>query len=162
MKNANVSPVFKKGSRNCETIDRPVSIMPNTSKIYEKLVYKQMSIFFYEVLSQYQCSFRRGFSSQHCLASMLEKWRKAIDNWGCFGALLTDLSKAFDCLLHDLLIAKLHAYRFDIKSLRFVHSYLNNRKQRVKIDNQYSSFEEIVFGVPSRLYIRTSAFQYIH
>ena len=80
---------------------------------------------------------------------MLEKWREAIDNGGCFGALLTDLSKAFDCLLHDLSIAKLHAHGFDMKLLRFMHScYLNDRKQRVKIDNQYSSFEEIVFGVP--------------
>ena len=78
---------------------------------------------------------------------MLEKWREAIDNGGCFGALLTDLSKAFDCLLHDLLIAKLHAYGFDMKSLRFMHSYLNDRKQRVKIDNQYSSFGETVSGV---------------
>ena len=49
---------------------------------------------------------------------MLEKWRESIDNGGCFGALLTDLSKAFDCLLHDLLIAKLHAYGFDMKALK--------------------------------------------
>ena len=73
LKNANVSPVFKKGSKNCETNYRPVSILPNTSKIYERLVYKQMSIFFDEILSQYQCGFRKGFSSQHFLASMLEK-----------------------------------------------------------------------------------------
>ena len=79
---------------------------------------------------------------------MLEKWREDVDNGGCFGTLLTDLSKSFDCLLHDLLIAKLHAYGFDMKLLRFMHSYLNNRRKRVKIDNQYSSFEEIVFGVP--------------
>ena len=79
---------------------------------------------------------------------MLEKWREAIDSGGCFGALLTGLSKAFDCLLHDLLIAKLHAYGFDMKSLGFMHSCLSDRKQRVKIDNQYSSFEEVVFDVP--------------
>ena len=161
LKNVNVSPVFKKGSRNCETNYRSVSILRNTSKIYERLVYKQMSNYFDEILSQYKCGFRKGFSSQHCLVSMLKKWSKAIDNGGCFGALLTDLSKAFDCLLHDLLIAKFHAYGFDMKSLRFMLSYLNDRKQRLKVDNQYSSFKEIVFR-NSRLYIRTSAFQYIH
>ena len=128
LKNANVSPVFKKGLRNGETNYRPVSTLPNTSKIHERLIDKQMSIFFDEILSQYQCGFRKGFSSQHCLASMLEKWREAIDNRGCFGTLLTDLSKAFDCLLHDLLIAKLHAYGFDMKSLGFMHSCLNDRK----------------------------------
>ena len=148
LKNANVSPVFKKGSRTCETNYRPVSILPNISKIYERCMYKQMSIFFDEILSQYQCGFRKGFSSQHCLAPMLEKWRESIDNGGCFGALLTDLSKAFDCLLHYLLIAKLHAYGFDMNALKFLHSYLSDRKQRVKINNEYSSFEEIVFGVP--------------
>ena len=148
LKNANVSPVFKKGARNCETNYRPVSILPNISKIYERCIFKQMSIFFDEILSQYQCGFRKGFNAQHCLASMIETWREAIDNGGCFGALLTDLSKAFDCLLHDLLIAKLHAYGLDMKSLKFIYSYLNNRKQRVKINNQYSSFEEILFGVP--------------
>ena len=148
LKNANVSPVFKKESRTCETNYRPVSILPNISKIYERCMYKQMSIFFDEILSQYQCGFRKGFSSQYCLAPMLEKWRESIDNGGCFGALLTDLSKAFDCLLHDLLIAKLHAYGFDMKALKFLHSYLSDQKQRVKINNEYSSFEEIVFGVP--------------
>ena len=62
--------------------------------------------------------------------------------------MLTDLSKAFDCLLHDLLIAKLHAYGFEIDSLRLIYSYLAGRKQRVKIDNEYSTWQEILFEVP--------------
>ena len=53
---------------------------------------------------------------------------------------MTDLSKAFDCLLHDLLIAKLHAYGFEIDSLRLIYSYLVGRKQRVKIDIEYSTW----------------------
>ena len=80
---------------------------------------------------------------------MIEKWRKSIDNrGGSFGALLTDLAKAFDCLPHDLLVAKLYAYGFDIKSATLVHSYLTERKQRVKTNHIYSSWEEIFFGVP--------------
>ena len=63
---------------------------------------------------------------------MLEKWKSAIDNKQMFGALLTDLSKAFDCLSHDLLIAKLNAYGFSIAALSLVQNYLSNRKQGPK------------------------------
>ena len=65
-----------------------------------------------------------------------------------FGALLTDLSKGFDCLPHELLIAKLHAYGFSLAALRLVRSYFSNRKQRTKINESYSSWKEILFGVP--------------
>ena len=62
---------------------------------------------------------------------------------------ITDrLSKAFDYLSHELLIAKLHAYGFDLPALKLIQSYLSNRKQRTKINATYSSWEEILFGVP--------------
>ena len=80
--------------------------------------------------------------------TLIEKWKKSVDNGGAFGALFTDLSKAFDCLSHELLIAKLDAYGFDKNALKLVNSYLSNRKQRVKINNKYSSWSEIIFGVP--------------
>ena len=79
---------------------------------------------------------------------MIEKWRESSDQGGAYGALLTDLSKAFDCLPHDLLIAKLHAYGLDTKSLKLMLSYLTNRKQRVKISDTYSSWSKILFRVP--------------
>ena len=65
-----------------------------------------------------------------------------------FGALLTNLSKAFDCLDHKLLIAKRNAYSFSLPALKLVHDYLSNRKQRTKVNRAYSSWLEIVFGVP--------------
>ena len=65
-----------------------------------------------------------------------------------FGALLTDLSKAFDCLSHYLLIAKVNAYGFSIAALRLVQNYPSNRKQRTKINSDFSSWEKILFGVP--------------
>ena len=77
---------------------------------------------------------------------MIEKQRESLDSGGNFGALLTDLPKAFDCLPYDLLIAKLHAYGLDMPSLKLLHSYLTKRRQRVKINNTYRS--EILFGVP--------------
>ena len=63
---------------------------------------------------------------------MLKKWKTAIDNGKTFGALLTDLSKAFDCLPHDLILAQLNAYGFSLPVLRLMQSYLSNRKQRAK------------------------------
>ena len=94
----------------------------------------KIQLFFDSLLSKYQCGFRRGYNAKHCLVSLIEKWKKRVDNGGAFGALLTDLSKAFDCLPHELLIAKLDAYDFDKSSLKLIHSYLSNRKQRVKIN----------------------------
>ena len=79
---------------------------------------------------------------------MVEIWKEATNNNKAFGALLTDLSKAFDCLSHDLLIAKLHAYGIDIDSLNILQDYLSNRKQRTKVDSFYSSWKAILSGVP--------------
>ena len=78
---------------------------------------------------------------------MLEKWRKAVDNNEAFGALLTDLSKVFDCINHELLIAKLHAYNLSLSSLRLVHDYLLNRKQKTKVNPNYNSWDDILEGV---------------
>ena len=74
--------------------------------------------------------------------------KNALDQVKEYGPLLTDLSKAFDCLRHDLIVAKLHAYGFSIESLRLINSYLTERKQKVKINNQFSSWMDISFGVP--------------
>ena len=79
-------------------------------------------------LLHYLCGFRKGYSTQYCLIAMLEQWKKALDKHNIVGALLTDLSKAFDCLNHKLLIAKLEAYGFDNAALAFISSYLSGRK----------------------------------
>ena len=62
--------------------------------------------------------------------------------------LLTDLSKAFDCISHELLVAKLYAYGFTKRSLNLVSDYLSERKQRTKIRSKYSSWRDIIYGVP--------------
>ena len=141
MKNAIIAPVHKKGAKSSKDNYRPVSILSNLSKIYEKLLFKQISGYFEPILSKFQCSFRKGYGAQHCLLAMLEKWKLAVDNKRNFGALLTDLSKAFDCLPHDLLLAKLNAYGFSLPALRLVQSYVSNRKQRTKINSEFSPWE---------------------
>ena len=123
-------------------------ILSNLSKVFERIMYDQISIYFDDILSKYQCGFRKGFGTQQCLVAMTEKWRKYLDKGGSCGALLTDLSKAFDCLVPELLVAKLHAYGFDSESLTFIYSYLSNRKQRVKIKEEHSDWLNIVHGVP--------------
>ena len=82
------------------------------------------------------------------MIALIEKWKTSVDSGAAIGALITDLSKAFDCLLHLLLIAELDAYGFDKKSLKLIYSYLSNRKQRVKINDSYSFLGEILFIVP--------------
>ena len=100
------------------------------------------------IFPKFQCGLRRGYSTQQCLIALIEKRTSATAKGKFFGALLTDVSKAFDCLPHELLIAKLHAYGFSLAALRLVHSNLSNRKQRTKINESFSSWEEILLGVP--------------
>ena len=77
-----------------------------------------------QFLNRYQC---KGYSTEYCLLAMLEKWKSAVDKGQSFGVLLTDLSKMFDCLSNELLLAKHYAYGLSIAALRLIHSYLTNR-----------------------------------
>ena len=143
-----MKPVFKKDSRTDKKNYRPVSILPNVSKIYERCLNKQLEEYFQALLCKYQCGFPKGYSVINALFPMTEKWRKSFEEGDTFGALLTDLSKAFDCLPHELLITKVHVYGVGIPSLKLLHSYLTKRKQRVKLNDTYSLWLEIIFGVP--------------
>ena len=148
LEKADIIPIHKNKSKFDIENYRPFSILPALSKIYEKCRFDQMYSYFNEILSKHQCGFRQGHSTQHSLLLMVEKLKKSLDNSGVGGMLRTDLSKAFDCLRHDLLIAKLAAYGFDQPSLCFIFSYLLGRTQRTKVNNAYSSYADIKYGVP--------------
>ena len=137
-----------KGVHSKKTNYQPVSLLPNISKIFERCMHRQISEYFETVLSKFQCGFRKGYSTQNCVLAMVENRKKALDLGNEYDALLTHLSKAFDCLPHDLIVAKLHAYGFSIESLKLINSYLTERKQRVKINDPFSSWFDIVVGVP--------------
>ena len=96
-------------------------------------MYDQMYADLNKILSKWQCGFRQGYITQHCLLIMAEKWCQCLYKGGISGALLTDLSKAIDCLLHYPLIARLAAYGFDYDYLVFIQSYLLERQQRTLI-----------------------------
>ena len=92
--------------------------------------------------------FSTGIQRSHCLLVMIEKIRKIRDEKVVFAAVLTDLSKAFDCIPHQLLISKLSAYGFDMKSICFISAYLENLKQKTKIWSTFSECLNILFGFP--------------
>ena len=79
---------------------------------------------------------------------MLEKLKRSVDGGKVFGAVLTDLPKAFVCLDHELLIAKLNAYDFSLPALRLINDYLSKRRQRTRIGNSFSDWFEVILGVP--------------
>ena len=143
-----ITASFKQGLRNQANNYRPISILPVISNIFEKIICGQLSNHFDNTLSKFQCGFRKGYSPQHCLLLMIDKWKKAVDNHKVFGAILTNLSKAFDCICHDLLIAKLNAYGLSLPALKLITGYLQNRKQRTKIGSTYSDWENFTSGVP--------------
>ena len=130
LKLAEVVSVYKKNDKKDKINYRPISTLSNISKIYKRCIQTQLNEYLANFLSKFQCGFRQGFSAQHCLLVMIEELRKIRDEKGVFAAVLTDLSKAFDCISHQLLIAKLSTYGFDMKSIAFISAYLKNRKQK--------------------------------
>ena len=124
------------------------SQLPTLSKVYEKIFHSQIYEYFNGIFSQYLCGFRRGHSTQHCLLFLLEKLKRALDKGLVTGILLTDLSKAFDSISHELLIAKLYAYVFSINSLKLINGYLSDRMQRTKEGDTFSTWRRILFGFP--------------
>ena len=92
---ANMKAVSRKGQslkENC----KPISILPLISRIFVRTICKQLTNFFDDMLLKYQCGFRKGLGTQHCLLLMLEKWRKVVDNEEAFVAFSTDLSNVAD------------------------------------------------------------------
>ena len=148
LKFADVTPVHKKDETTNKENYRPVSVLPLISKIFERIIYDQLSSYLEKYLNNILCGFRKAHSTQHALFKLLQAWQEELDKSGLVGTILMDLSKAYDCLPHDLLIAKLEAYGVDKGALKLISNYLSNRKQRTKVGSSYSSWYEILRGVP--------------
>ena len=101
-----------------------------------------------KLLLPFLCSYRKSFSTQTTLLGLVEKWKASLDKKGYAGAVLMDLSKAFDTINHELLIAKLNAYGFDKNALEIMRNYLRNRWQRTKINTTFHSWSALLKGVP--------------
>ena len=127
LKQAEIIHVFKTEEKLDKSNYRAVSFLPVISKIYERLVYDQVYKYFDHIFSKFQCGFRKGFNTQNRLLSMTEDWTESLDQGSHYGALLTDLSKAFDCIMYELLIAKLQAYGLVNDSLNCICNNLVGR-----------------------------------
>ena len=148
LKYGNISPIFKKNDNTKKENYRPISILPSISKIFERLMFQQTTSFISKFLSPYLCGFRKGYNAQHALLRLKNILNQSLDRNEKVGLIMMDLSKAFDCIPHELLIAKLNAYGFSKRSLQLILSYLKGRHQRVKINSEYSSWKVILDGVP--------------
>ena len=135
-------------NRTAERNYRPARVLNTFSKIYEKALKQQLVSHLDKTLSIFISAYRKAYSTQHVLINLVEDWRAKLDKDFVVGAIFIDLSKAFDCIPHDLIIAKLHAYGFDENALALIYSYLKRRKQCVRINNSNSSFKNLVSGVP--------------
>ena len=147
-KRAAITPIFKSEDKTDKSNYRPVSILNTLSKIFENVMKEQLVPFFEKCLSTFVSAYRKKYSTHHVLMRLIENWKKNLDESKLVGIIFMDLSKAFDCIPHDLLIAKLEAYGLSQDALAFIYSYLKGRKQSVRISSIMSIFLEILSGVP--------------
>ena len=127
LKQAEITPIPKTKDTNYKNNYRPVSILPSVSNAFEKCLYDQIYGYTDTIPFKVQFDFGKGYSTQYSLITMTEKWRRNLDQCSICRALFTDLSKDFDCLVHDFLIAKLEACGFTYESLKLINSYLTDR-----------------------------------
>ena len=111
-------------------------------------MYDQLYEYAETFLNKLLCGFCKAHSTQHALFRLLYKWQKELDLSGIVGTILMDLSKACDCLPHDLVTAKLETYGLDTNSLKYIFGYLSCRKQRTKMGSTYSNWSEVLHGIP--------------
>ena len=133
LKNANVTPVHMKDDPTDKTNFQPISVLPLLSKVFKRVIYNQLGKYMDTFITKLLCGFRKAHSTQHALFKLLQRWEKELDNSGLVGTILMDLSKAYDCLSHDLIIAKFQAYGLSESSLSLLLDHSTSRKQRVKI-----------------------------
>ena len=123
---------------------RPVSILTTFSKIDKLLIKTEIVIGTGKYLSPLVWDYRKGSRTQHVITKLIEDWRETLDQTFTVGVVLTDLAKTFERIPHDLLSAKLETYGFTIDTLALVFSYLNNRKQSVRVKNVHINFKTII------------------
>ena len=148
LKEAQVIPLHKKNSQLEAGNYRPVSILPAVSKFFERAIYQQLIDYFGKIFHPSLSAFRPGYGCNTALLKIIEDWKKAVDKNLYVAAILMDLSKAFDCLPHNLLLLKLKAYGLSKEALDLIDNYLSNRKQCVKVGAYFTTWQNIYKGVP--------------
>ena len=132
------------------------------SKVFERIVFNQINKHVEPFLSNILLRFRKNHYRQHYLLKMLEKWKEALDKGNFVDAVFMDLSKAFNTLKHDLLIAKLEAYGLSLNSLKYIRSYLTQHLQRIGVNNSLSLWKDIIASLPRDKYLAYLCLIYIY
>ena len=148
LKHADVSRIYKKSNKLLAPNFRPVSVLIAFSKIFELAISYQFDPHLSKLFSIFISAYRKQIGGSSTLLHLVETWREALDKDQYVGVVMMDLSKAFDCLPHGLIVKKLEGYLFNQDSCTLLRSYLENRTQRVKIGNVYSSSSFLEKGVP--------------
>ena len=143
-----VTPLFKKDDESNKANYRPVTVLPVLNNIYEKLLAAQLGKFYGAILSDFISSYKKFYSCETALLRLTEDWRHMRDKGELVAIVAIDLSKAFDVIQHDLLLAKLKAYGVGEGSCALLKDYLSGRQQRVKIRDTFSNWADIRRGVP--------------
>ena len=149
-KEASVCPIFKKGDRTkCENY-RPISLLSNLSKLFEKVMYARIEDFLKssDILYKYQFGFRKQHSTNHALLSIVEQIRTSLDKKMYTCGVFVDLEKAFDTVNHKILLSKLDHYGIRGVANSWFESYLSDRYQTVQLNGATSSRQPITCGVP--------------
>ena len=148
-KTATVRPIFKKDDRTKIKNYLPVSLLNMFSKIYERFLHENLTNFVNTFLSKFISVYRKVHSTNHILIPLIENWKKSLVENELVGAVLMDLSKAFDSVPHDFLIAKMYVCLWIFyKCCYFFYLYFKTRNQNVKINSTHSVFQAFLPGVP--------------
>ena len=139
LKLGSITSIFKKDVFLDKLSYRPASILPLLSKVYEQFIYNQSSQHSEQFINSMICGFHKAHNTQNPLFKLLHFWQRELDSGGFVGTILMNLSKAYDCISHEFLIAKLECYGLGKISLKLILNYLSHRKQRTKIGSSFSS-----------------------
>ena len=152
-KKARVTPIFKDqedSDINKPSDYRPISVIPHLGKILEKLVKDQLVKFLSDThaISPDQSAYLKNHSTQSSLHRVIDDWYENLDDGEYTAVCIFDISKCFDTINHDLLLAKLQKYGIRGDAWKWFKSYLTGRKQAVRCKGRLSDFEDIKYGVP--------------
>ena len=115
-------PFLKKADPFDKVNSGPVSLLSHVSNVFERIIFNQISTYFEPYFSIFLTGFHKNHNTQHSLLKILELWTEDLDKGKSAGAIFMDLSKSLNTLNHDLLIAKLEAYRFSENPLSYIQS----------------------------------------
>ena len=135
---SNVTPVHNKDDETSKTNYCPISVLSVIPKVFEKLKLDQLCNVFTPVFSDNMSGFLRSHSCCSALLKLTDEWFQALDNKKDVAVAAIDVSKAFDSICHNLLLAKLKAYGVHDLALKLIQSYVSGRYQQVKCNGKVS------------------------